>query len=63
MADVVRREDRLRVGIVLWRLSVTGGVQNVVRNVLEALDPGRFYVKVLTVRPTALRTGSWTSHT
>ena len=45
------RDHRLRVVIVVWRLGLTGGVQNVVRNVLGGLDLQRFDVHVLTVRP------------
>ena len=35
----------------LWRLSVTGGVQNVVRNLLTGLDQDRFELHCVTARP------------
>jgi glycosyltransferase involved in cell wall biosynthesis len=41
----------LRVLHLVWRLSLTGGIQVVVRNLIAGLDPDRFLIDVATVRP------------
>lgn len=46
-----QQRTRVRILHFLWRLSETGGIQRVVRDLLDGLDHDRFEVHVCTVRP------------
>ena len=45
------RARPIRVVQFLWRLSVTGGIQRVVRDLLRGLDTSRFDIHLCSVRP------------
>jgi glycosyltransferase involved in cell wall biosynthesis len=47
----------LEVAHVLWRLSRSGGVQTVVRRLVDGLDPARVHLTVVSARPSLAEDG------